>query len=91
VCVKNNDIKKDAKAPKKSEKTRKEKVLVDIEQRFEEKSAPRNASFRGGNNRRGGNDRRGGRGGNSRRGGRSSDKSPAINIQDATAFPSLGA
>ncbi|KAI8876377.1 hypothetical protein K501DRAFT_288927 [Backusella circina FSU 941] len=86
-------VNKDAKSAKKTEKVRKEKVFVDIEQRFEEKSSPRSTGgFRGGN-RRGGSDRRGGRGGNSNRRGGSgrSDKSPAINIQDATAFPSLGA
>ncbi|CAO3667221.1 hypothetical protein G6F70_001544 [Rhizopus microsporus] len=63
---------------KKTEKPRKEKIVIEIEQRFQEK--PRN-DFRK-------NDRRGGR-----NGGRKSAKSnfAAVNIQDAAAFPSLGA
>ncbi|KAG1490100.1 hypothetical protein G6F54_010970 [Rhizopus delemar] len=63
---------------KKTEKSRKEKVIVDIEQRFQEK--PRN-DFRK-------NDRRGNRNNN-----RKSNKTniAAVNLQDAAAFPSLGA
>ncbi|CDH58499.1 hypothetical protein RO3G_16296 [Lichtheimia corymbifera JMRC:FSU:9682] len=73
---------KDASKPKKSaEKPRKEKVVVEIEQRFVEK--PR-GGFRG--ERRGG-ERRGR--GNGRRGAK--NNGPAVNIQDAAAFPSLGA
>ncbi|KAI8141549.1 hypothetical protein BJV82DRAFT_618188 [Fennellomyces sp. T-0311] len=80
-------VNKDAKPAKKAEKQqRKEKVIVEIEQRFQEK--PR-GGFRG--ERRGG-ERRGGerRGrGNGRRGRQSN--APAVNIQDDAAFPSLGA
>ncbi|KAG2206751.1 hypothetical protein INT47_003693 [Mucor saturninus] len=87
---------KETKAPKKAtDKVKKEKVLVDIEQRFEEKSAPRE-NVRGGRGGRGG--ARGGRGarGGARgaRGGnnaRKESKAPAVNIADVAAFPSLGA
>ncbi|KAG0167518.1 hypothetical protein DFQ28_004176 [Apophysomyces sp. BC1034] len=74
---------KENKASKKSEKTRKEKVVLEIEQRFQEK--PR-GGFRGGERR--GTERRGR--GNGRRGGRQSN-GPAVNLQDAAAFPSLSA
>ncbi|KAI9275333.1 hypothetical protein BY458DRAFT_473382 [Sporodiniella umbellata] len=69
---------KEAKAKKTTEKSRKEKVVVDIEQRFQEK--PRN-DFRK-------NDRR-----DNKNKGRKSTKSNAanVNLQDAAAFPSLGA
>jgi plasminogen activator inhibitor 1 RNA-binding protein len=74
-------------AKKNAEKANK-KVHVDIEQRFQEKPRP---EFRKNNN----NDRRGGRGGNnSNKGGRKNNKSaaaPAVNLQDAAAFPTLGA
>jgi plasminogen activator inhibitor 1 RNA-binding protein len=81
-------VSKESKAPKKAtDKVKKEKVLVDIEQRFAEK--PR--EFRTNNKT---NDRRGGRGGNknARRGGnKSNSAAPAVNLQDASAFPTLGA
>ncbi|KAI8968567.1 hypothetical protein BDF20DRAFT_897070 [Mycotypha africana] len=84
---------KNAKSSKKNaDKPRKEKVFVDIEQRFEDKSN----DFRGrrGNDRRGGrgNGRRGGNN-NGRRGGnnRQQSKTPAVNLEDASAFPSLSA
>ncbi|KAG0745425.1 hypothetical protein G6F60_002943 [Rhizopus arrhizus] len=69
---------KETKAAAKKEKARKEKVVVEIEQRFQEK--PRN-DFRK-------NDRRGNRNNN-----RKAAKSnlAAVNLQDAAAFPSLGA
>ncbi|CAO3692250.1 unnamed protein product [Rhizopus stolonifer] len=70
---------KETKTKKTTEKSRKEKVLVDIEQRFQEK--PRN-DFRK-NERRGGNNNK----------GRKTNKSnfANVNLQDAAAFPSLGA
>lgn len=78
-------VSKESKTSKKTtEKTRKEKVFVDIEQRFQEKSRP---EFRK-------NDRRGGRGGNKNNNGRRAPKAnngPAVNLQDASAFPTLGA
>lgn len=70
----------------KKEKVRKEKVVVEIEQRFQEKSRFREER-RGGNR---GGDRRGGRGGNNRRNNRQSN-GPSVNLQDDSAFPSLGA
>ncbi|KAF7728575.1 hypothetical protein EC973_005801 [Apophysomyces ossiformis] len=73
---------KESKISKKSDKPRKEKVIIEIEQRFQEK--PR-GGFRG--ERRGG-DRRGR--GNGRRAGRQSN-GPAVNLQDDAAFPSLSA
>lgn len=81
---------------KQKNKTKKEKVHVEIEQRFVEENAKR-GGFRGGERgerggrgasrggQRGGQ-QRGGRGG--RRGGR---QSAAVNLDDATAFPTLGA
>lgn len=94
---------KETKPVKKStEKTRNQKVLVDIEQRFEDKSGSRD-EFRGGRGGRGGRGTRGrggrggrgGRDGNSHRGGNNNrkefNKSPAVNIQDTASFPSLGA
>ena len=82
-------VSKDTKNAKKtSEKVRKEKVFVEIEQRFQEKARP---EFRKNNN----NDRRGGRGGNNNnKNNRRSTKNaaaPAVNLQDASAFPTLGA
>lgn len=74
---------KNAKKP--TEKARKEKVFVEIEQRFQEKARP---EFRKTN------DRRGGRGGNNKSQGRRAPKAnngPAVNLQDASAFPTLGA
>lgn len=72
---------------KQKNKTKKEKVHVEIEQRFvEENKRGGFRSDRGRGNRggqRGG--QRGGRGG--RRGGRQS----AVNLDDASAFPTLGA
>ncbi|KAI9252010.1 hypothetical protein EDC94DRAFT_547440 [Helicostylum pulchrum] len=78
---------KETKPTKKAtEKTRNQKVLVDIEQRFEDNRGRGDRGDRGG---------RGGRGdGNARRGGNSrkeSTKSPAVNIEDTASFPSLGA
>ncbi|CAO3599868.1 unnamed protein product [Absidia cylindrospora] len=70
----------------KKEKTVKTKVFVEIEQRFQEK--PR--FQREQRPARGGNDRRGGRNNNSRRGGRQSN-GVNVNLQDDSAFPSLGA
>lgn len=73
---------KETKSAKKTaEKTRKEKVFVEIEQRFQEK--PR-TEFK--------TDRRGRNTG--RNTGRRSTKNaaaPAVNLQDSAAFPSLGA
>ncbi|KAI8095709.1 hypothetical protein BDF21DRAFT_406520 [Thamnidium elegans] len=99
---------KETKPTKKAtEKSRNQKVLVDIEQRFEDKSS--RDDTRGGRGGRGGSrggrgvrGARGGRGdrdgrdSNSRRGGnnnsrKESTKSPAVNIQDTVSFPSLGA
>lgn len=74
------------KAPKKSEKPRKEKVIIEIEPRFQER--PR-GGFRGSDNRRGGGDRRGRGRGNGNRARQ--NKMPLVNIQDDAAFPSLGA
>ncbi|CAO3619340.1 unnamed protein product [Mucor hiemalis] len=78
-------VSKESKSSKKTtEKTRKEKVFVDIEQRFQEKARP---EFKK-------NDRRGGRGGNKNNNGRRAPKAnngPAVNLQDASAFPTLGA
>ncbi|KAI7889772.1 uncharacterized protein EV154DRAFT_544366 [Mucor mucedo] len=80
---------KETKAPKKAaEKAKKEKVLVEIEQRFQEKARP---EFR-----KTTNDRRGGRGGNNntKSNGRRAPKAnngPAVNLQDVAAFPTLGA
>ncbi|KAI8047559.1 uncharacterized protein B0P05DRAFT_565624 [Gilbertella persicaria] len=78
-------VSKETKTVKKTttEKTRKEKVFVDIEQRFQEK--PR-AEFRK-------NDRRGRANNNNkgRRGPKGSNNGPAVNLQDVTAFPTLGA
>ncbi|KAL1936581.1 hypothetical protein VTP01DRAFT_715 [Rhizomucor pusillus] len=79
---------KESKPAKKTEKQRKEKVVIEIEQRFQE---PARSGFRGRGNRggqRGGfrGERRGNRGNN-----RSRNNAPAINIQDDAAFPSLGA
>ncbi|KAI7899273.1 uncharacterized protein BX663DRAFT_522044 [Cokeromyces recurvatus] len=75
--------------PKKSKSQTTEKaprkVFVEIEQRFQEK--PR-SDFR--NNRRNGGGRRNGgnrRGGN----GKKNAAAPVINLQDASAFPTLGA
>lgn len=92
-------------AKKATEKTRNQKVLVDIEQRFEDKSSRDDA--RGGRGGRGGSrggsrggrgssrGDRGGRDGNARRGGnnnrKESTKSPSVNIEDTASFPSLGA
>lgn len=91
-------VSKETKSAKKpTDKVRKEKVLVAIEQRFEEKSAPRE-NVRGGRGGRGGarggarggrGGARGGRGGNNAR--KESSKAPAVNIADVAAFPSLGA
>ncbi|CDH49015.1 hypothetical protein RO3G_16296 [Lichtheimia corymbifera JMRC:FSU:9682] len=78
--------KENKSAKKAADKQRKEKVVIEIEQRFTEKAA------RGGNRGGRGGERRGGerRGrGNGRRGPKSA--APAVNIQDAAAFPSLGA
>jgi plasminogen activator inhibitor 1 RNA-binding protein len=72
-------VSKETKTVKKTEKVRKEKVFVEIEQRFQEKARP---EFRK-------NDRRGGRG-NGRRAQKNS-ASPAVNLEDSSAFPSLGA
>lgn len=89
---------KETKAPKKAaDKVKKEKILVNIEQRFEEKSAPRE-NVRGGRGGRGGA-RGGARGARGARGGarggnnnaRKESKAPAVNIADVAAFPSLGA
>ncbi|KAI8981906.1 hypothetical protein BDF20DRAFT_818655 [Mycotypha africana] len=77
-------VPKETKSAKKSnaEKPRKEKVFVDIEQRFVEK--PRSEFRR--------NDRRnGGRNNNNRRSLKKNAAGPAINLQDASAFPTLGA
>jgi plasminogen activator inhibitor 1 RNA-binding protein len=74
-----------SKAPKKAtDKVKKEKVLVDIEQRFAEK--PREFRAKP-------TDRRGGRaaGKNGRRGNKTNAAAPAVNLQDASAFPTLGA
>lgn len=82
-------ISKETKSVKKTtEKVRKEKVLVEIEQRFQEKARP---EFR-----KPTNDRRGGRGGNNnaKSNGRRAAKAssgPAVNLQDVAAFPTLGA
>ncbi|CAO3635252.1 unnamed protein product [Cunninghamella blakesleeana] len=73
------------KSSVKKEKVRKEKVVVEIEQRFQEKSRFRSEERRGGR----GGDRRG-RGGNNRRNNRQSN-GPSVNLQDDAAFPSLGA
>ncbi|KAG1439850.1 hypothetical protein G6F56_012145 [Rhizopus delemar] len=70
---------KETKTKKTTEKTRKEKVLVDIEQRFQEK--PRN-DFRK-------NDRRDNKNNKNRKSNKSN--APSVNLQDAAAFPSLGA
>ncbi|KAG2183671.1 hypothetical protein INT43_006679 [Umbelopsis isabellina] len=82
-------------ALKQKNKTKKEKVHVEIEQRFVEEN--KRGGFRGGERGerggRGGNrgaqrgGQRGGRGGQ-RRGGR---QSAAVNLNDASAFPTLGA
>ncbi|KAK4511262.1 uncharacterized protein ATC70_012477 [Mucor velutinosus] len=77
-------VSKETKTKKTTEKVRKEKVFVEIEQRFQEKARP---EFRK-------NDRRGGRGGNNNKNNRRSTKNaaaPAVNLQDASAFPTLGA
>lgn len=79
---------KETKAAAKKEKIQK-KVFVDIEQRFQEKARP---EFRKNNN----NDRRGGRGGKNNNGRRGNNNNktaaaPAVNLQDAAAFPTLGA
>ncbi|KAI9365815.1 hypothetical protein BD770DRAFT_377315 [Pilaira anomala] len=78
---------KETKAAKKpTEKSKNQKVFVEIEQRFQEKARP---EFRKTN------DRRGGRGGNNAKSnGRRAAKTsngPAVNLQDAAAFPTLGA
>lgn len=78
---------KETKAAKKpTEKPKNQKVFVEIEQRFQEKARP---EFRKTN------DRRGGRGGNNAKSnGRRAAKTsngPAVNLQDAAAFPTLGA
>ncbi|KAI8576768.1 hypothetical protein K450DRAFT_255527 [Umbelopsis ramanniana AG] len=77
---------------KQKNKTKKEKVHVEIEQRFVEENSKR-GGFRGERGGRGasrggqrGGQQRGGRGG--RRGGR---QSASVNLDDATAFPTLGA
>jgi len=79
-------VSKETKTKKTTEKVRKEKVFVEIEQRFQEKARP---EFRKNN------DRRGGRGGNNNnKNNRRSTKNaaaPAVNLQDASAFPTLGA
>ncbi|KAI9322520.1 hypothetical protein BX666DRAFT_1895743 [Dichotomocladium elegans] len=79
-------VSKDTKTVKKTEKQRKEKVVIEIEQRFQERTR---GGFQG--DRRGGAQRRGGRGNNNtgRRGPKSA--APAVNLQDVSAFPSLGA
>ncbi|CAM0136847.1 hypothetical protein VKS41_007428 [Umbelopsis sp. WA50703] len=75
---------------KQKNKTKKEKVHVEIEQRFVEEN--KRGGFRGERGGRGGNrggqrgGQRGGRG--QRRGGR---QSAAVNLNDASAFPTLGA
>jgi hypothetical protein len=71
------------KATAKKEKARKEKIFVEIEQRFQEKPRFQRDDRRGGRG-----DRRGR--GNNRRSGRQSN-GPAVNLQDDAAFPSLGA
>ncbi|KAI8989399.1 hypothetical protein BDB01DRAFT_904116 [Pilobolus umbonatus] len=77
-------VSKETKSAKKpTDKARKEKVFVEIEQRFQEKSRNEFAK----------NDRRG-RNNNGRNTGRRSTKNaaaPAVNLQDSSAFPSLGA
>ena len=60
-------------------------MVVEIEQRFAEKTRGGNRGGRGGNRR--GGERRGR--GNGRRGPKAAG--PAVNIEDASAFPSLGA
>lgn len=81
-------------ALKQKNKTKKEKVHVEIEQRFvEENKRGGERGERGGRGGRGGNrggqrgGQRGGRGGQ-RRGGR---QGAAVNLNDASAFPTLGA
>ncbi|KAI8371265.1 hypothetical protein EDC96DRAFT_563575 [Choanephora cucurbitarum] len=79
-------VSKESKSVKKTtEKIRKEKVVVDIEQRFAEKARP---EFRK-NERRG----RGNNNNNSkaRRGPKNTASGAAINLQDVAAFPTLGA
>ncbi|KAI7870716.1 hypothetical protein BDF14DRAFT_1402041 [Spinellus fusiger] len=77
---------KEVKSAKKTDKIRKEKVVVEIEQRFQEKARP---AFRE-ERRTGGGDRRGR--GNARRGNSTRQSNgPAVNLQDASLFPSLGA
>ncbi|KAI8976271.1 hypothetical protein BDB01DRAFT_879387 [Pilobolus umbonatus] len=68
-------VSKTVKSTKKTEKTRKEKVFVEIEQRFEDKT----------NNQRGRRNNTNTRRNNTRR----DEKTPALN--DAADFPSLGA
>lgn len=77
-------ISKETKTTKKTEKVRKEKVFVEIEQRFQEKARP---EFRKNNDRRGG--RPNNKNSNNRRAAKSNV--PAVNLQDASAFPTLGA
>ncbi|KAI9468129.1 MAG: hypothetical protein EXX96DRAFT_592028 [Benjaminiella poitrasii] len=66
------------------------KVFVEIEQRFQEKPRP---EFRNNNRRNNGgnNNRRNGGNNNRRNGGKKNSAAPAINLQDASAFPTLGA
>jgi plasminogen activator inhibitor 1 RNA-binding protein len=76
-------ISKETKTTKKTtEKVRKEKVFVEIEQRFQEKARP---EFRKSN------DRRGGRPNNKNNRRAAKSNVPAVNLQDASAFPTLGA
>ncbi|CEP19182.1 hypothetical protein [Parasitella parasitica] len=78
-------VSKETKTVKKTtEKTRKEKVVVDIEQRFQEKARP---EFRKNDRRAAG---RGGKNNNNRRSTKNA-AAPAVNLQDASAFPTLGA
>ncbi|KAI9024293.1 hypothetical protein CLU79DRAFT_746474 [Phycomyces nitens] len=81
-------VAKETKTIKKTEKVKKEKVLIEIEQRFQEKARP---AFR--------EERRSGPAGGERRGrgnGRRNNaprqtNGPAVNLQDDSLFPSLGA
>ena len=80
------------KTKSKSNKARKEKTFIDIDQRYVE---PRRGGDRGGRGGgRGGGERRGRGGGDYRggdyRGGRGGRGSGGVNIQDSNAFPSLG-
>jgi len=89
-------VSKETKNTKKTtEKVRKEKIIVEIEQRFQEKTHTEFRKNTNNNDRRGGASR-GGRGGNSnnKNNTRRSTKNvaaPAVNLQDASAFPTLGA